>query len=144
VVGQDPWPRAIPMPTYENVDRASAWLCRVFGFIERQRFSEDDGTVSTAILETPGGGVIMLGWAGPEYQAPLRHRQSCDAARRWHEVPWVVDGVLVSVDDVDDHYRRARAAGAEILTPPEDTPNGRIYRVEDLEGHRWMFSHPAD
>jgi uncharacterized glyoxalase superfamily protein PhnB len=143
-MAQDVWPRVIPMPTYEDVDRASAWVCEAFGFSERQRFAEDDGTVSTAILETPGGGVIMLGWAGPEYQGPRRHRHSCDAARRWHEVPWVIDGMLVSVEDVDDHHRRARAAGADVLTAPEDTPYGRMYRVEDLEGHRWMFSLARD
>ena len=143
-MAQDTWPRVIPMPTYEDVARASAWLCRAFGFTERERFAEDDGKVSTVILDAPGGGVIMLGWAGPEYQGPRRHRETCDAARRWHEVPWVVDGVLVSVEDVDEHYRRARAAGAVILTEPEDAPYGRMYRVEDLEGHRWMFSLAQD
>jgi len=38
---------------------------------------------------------------------------------------------------------RAKQAGARILTPPEDKPYGRSYRVEDLEGHRWMFQTPA-
>jgi PhnB protein len=59
---------------------------------------------------------------------------------RWYEVPWVIDGVLVAVEDVEEHVRRARAAGAVILTEPEDTPYGRMYRAEDLEGHRWMFT----
>jgi len=52
--------------------------------------------------------------------------------------------VLVGVDDVDEHCRRARAAGAVILTEPEDTSYGRMYRAEDLEGHRWMFSSAED
>jgi uncharacterized glyoxalase superfamily protein PhnB len=47
--------------------------------------------------------------------------------------------VLVQVDDVAVHCQRARAAGASILSEPEDTPEGRRYRVEDIEGHRWMF-----
>lgn len=143
-MAQDTWPRVIPMPSYEDVTRASEWLCGAFGFNERERFAEDDGRVSTLILDAPGGGVIMLGWAGPAYQGPGRHRETCDAARRWYEVPWVVDGVLVGVDDVDEHCRRARAAGAVILTEPEDTPYGRMYRAEDLEGHRWMFSSAED
>jgi len=50
-----------------------------------------------------------------------------------------IDGVLVTVADVDSHYERARAAGAHVLSAPEDTGHGRQYRVEDLEGHRWMF-----
>src|SRR6266542_2338278 len=85
------------------------------------------------------GGAIMLGWTGPSYQSPRHHRDLCDAARKWHEVPYIVDGVLVSVDNVDEHCQRARAAGAVVLSEPEDTPQGRLYRVEDVEGHRWMF-----
>jgi hypothetical protein len=27
----------------------------------------------------------------------------------------------------------------ERLSAPEDAPYGRLYRAEDLEGHRWMF-----
>jgi uncharacterized glyoxalase superfamily protein PhnB len=57
-------------------------------------------------------------------------------------VPWVIDGVLVYVDDVDQHFERAKQAGAHVLSAPEDAPYGRLYRVEDLEGHRWMFMQP--
>ena len=32
-----------------------------------------------------------------------------------------------------------RRCPAEILTEREDTPYERMFRVEDLEGHRWMF-----
>jgi uncharacterized glyoxalase superfamily protein PhnB len=127
------------MPTYEDVGRASEWLCAAFGFREQTRFTDADGRVTTAILEWPLGGAVMLGWTGPHYQNPRHHRGACDAARRWHEVPYVVDGVLVGVDNVDEHCRTARAAGAVVLSEPEDTPPGRLYRVEDVEGHRWMF-----
>jgi uncharacterized glyoxalase superfamily protein PhnB len=54
-------------------------------------------------------------------------------------VPYVIDGVLVHVDDVDAHFEHAREAGATILSEPEDTGHGRSYRAADLEGHRWMF-----
>jgi len=40
---------------------------------------------------------------------------------------------------VDAHAERARAAGAVILSEPEDSGVGRLYRAEDVEGHRWMF-----
>jgi uncharacterized glyoxalase superfamily protein PhnB len=134
------WPAVVPMPTYEDVGKASDWLCRAFGFRETQRFSDRDGRVTTTILEAPRGGAVMLGWTGPNYQSPLRHRQTCEAAERWQAVAYVVDGVLVTVDDVDRHCAQARAAGARVLTEPEDSGHGRAYRVEDLEGHRWMFS----
>jgi uncharacterized glyoxalase superfamily protein PhnB len=138
----DRWPAVVPMPTYEDVGAASSWLAGAFGFEERQRFTDREGTVTTAILSVPGGGVLMLGRTGPDYQSPRRHRETCEAAARWHQVPYVVDGVLVTVEEVDRHCERARAAGAVVLTEPQDTPHGRNYRVEDLEGHRWMFTTP--
>ncbi|MEP6908956.1 MAG: VOC family protein [Actinomycetota bacterium] len=46
-----------------------------------------------------------------------------------------------TVDDVDAHYERARAAGAEIGMEPTDQPYGdRRYDAEDLEGHDWFFA----
>jgi uncharacterized glyoxalase superfamily protein PhnB len=132
-------PQVVPMPTYEDVGRASAWLCEAFGFREQRRFTDGSGRVTTAILEWPRGGAIMLGWTGPSYQSPRHHRDTCDAARKWHAVPYIVDGVMVSVDNADEHCEMARSAGAVVLSEPEDTPYGRQYRVEDLEGHRWMF-----
>jgi uncharacterized glyoxalase superfamily protein PhnB len=81
----------------------------------------------------------MLGHATDDYESPRRHAASCESAGRWTQTPYVVDGVLVQVDDVDAHHRRASAAGAVVLTPPEDSPHGRLYRAEDVEGHRWMF-----
>ena len=56
---------------------------------------------------------------------------------------WIIDGVLVYVDDVDAHYARAVAAGAGILSELEDGFPARRYRVEDVEGHRWMFMQKA-
>ena len=55
-------------------------------------------------------------------------------------VPWVIDGVWVRVDDVDAHRERAREAGARLPGDVEDGPVGRLYRVENHEGHRWMFT----
>jgi uncharacterized glyoxalase superfamily protein PhnB len=54
-------------------------------------------------------------------------------------VPYIVDGVLVYVDDAAAHHRRAVENGATILTDPETDQYGTRYRAEDLEGHRWMF-----
>jgi len=54
-------------------------------------------------------------------------------------VPWIIDGVLVYVDDLDRHFKRAKAAGAMILSEIEEGSPGRRYRAEDLEGHRWFF-----
>jgi len=45
----------------------------------------------------------------------------------------------VHVDDLDAHFARAKAVGATILSEIQDDSQGRRYRAEDLEGHRWFF-----
>jgi PhnB protein len=71
---------------------------------------------------------------------PKRLREQCEAAAAMYSVPWVVDGVWVQVDNLGAHYERARDAGARLLSEIEDGPDGPLYRVEDHEGHRWMFA----
>ena len=136
------YPDVIPMIAYEDGPAALDWLARAFGFRERTRMTDAGGRLTHAEMEA-GSGLIMLATPTPEYRGPKRHREGCEQARRWSAVPYIVDGVLVTVDDVDAHHQRARAAGAVILSPPEDTGHGRHYRAEDLEGHRWMFSQAS-
>jgi PhnB protein len=130
------------MVSYEDAGAAADWLCSAFGFVEEGRYTQD-GRVTHANLVL-GDGVVMVGWPGPHYRSPRHHGEQCAEARRWLDSPYVVDGVHVRVDDVDAHYRRALEAGARMLSPLEDNePVGqRQYRVEDLEGHRWMFAQP--
>ncbi|MFD0787779.1 VOC family protein, partial [Micromonospora azadirachtae] len=48
--------------------------------------------------------------------------------------------VYVAIDDVNAHYARARAAGAEIIREPFDTDYGsRDYAARDLAGNVWSF-----
>jgi uncharacterized glyoxalase superfamily protein PhnB len=131
-------PSVIPMLSYEDGIAALEWLTKAFGFRERQRLTGPDGRLAHGEMAA-GDGLIMLASPTPDYQSPKRHRQACEPARKWSAVPWVVDGVLVMVDDVDAHFARAESAGATILSGVEDGPPGRRYRAEDVEGHRWFF-----
>ena len=132
------YPDVIPMIAYENGPAAMDWLSSAFGFKERSRMLGADGRLSHGEMEA-GQGVIMLATPTPDYQGPRRHRAACEPAHRWSTVPYVVDGVLVYVDDVNAHCERAKQRGATILSEPEVDRYGRRYRAEDLEGHRWMF-----
>ena len=127
----------VPMIAYENGPAAMDWLVKAFGFRELDRRVED-GRLTHGELDT-GGGVIMLATPSIHYHGPKKHREECEVARSWHDVPYIIDGVLVSVDDVTAHFERATAAGAVILSPLEEGGEGKRYRAEDLEGHRWMF-----
>jgi len=134
----DEYPAVIPMVAYEDGAAAMDWLSRAFGFRERARMLGENGRLSHGEMEA-GEGMIMLATPSAHYHAPKRHREECDAARKWSEVPFIIDGVLVYVDDVDAHCERARDAGATILSEVESGGPGKRYRAEDLEGHRWMF-----
>jgi uncharacterized glyoxalase superfamily protein PhnB len=135
--------QVVPMFSYEDVGRAADWIAKAFGFEETGRWSDETGRVTHVTMELDGG-MIMLGFPSADYQSPKHHAEVCEQARRWRETPYVVDGVHVSVDDVDAHYAQARAAGATILSELEDNTGigQRQYRAEDLEGHRWMFATP--
>jgi PhnB protein len=133
----------IPMLTYEDVGTAADWLCSAFGFRPSgEQYRDDEGRITHAELAY-GDGEVMLGFASPEYRGPRRHAQECEQAAKWLDNPYVVDGVLVEVDDLDAHLERARTAGAEILRGPDDEPFGRLYTAADVEGHRWMFIQPT-
>jgi uncharacterized glyoxalase superfamily protein PhnB len=133
----------IPMLTYEDVGAAADWLSTAFGFKPSgEQYRDEEGRVTHAELAY-GDGEVMLGFASPEYRSPRRHAQECEQAAKWLDNPYVVDGVLVQVDDLDAHLERARTAGAEILRGPDDQPFGRLYTAADVEGHRWMFIQPT-
>ena len=111
-------PSVVPMISYEDGVAALAWLRKAFGFVETARLTTPDGRLS---------------------HGEMKAGEGCEQARKWSAVPWIIDGVLVYVDDLDLHFNRARAAGAMILSEIEEGPPGRRYRAEDLEGHRWFF-----
>jgi uncharacterized glyoxalase superfamily protein PhnB len=132
------YPTVIPMIAYEDGIAALEWLAKAFGFRERARWVDAEGRLSHGEMEA-GDGLIMLATPTPDYVGPKRHRETCEQARKWSSVPWIIDGVLVYVEDLDSHFARAREAGATILTGIEEDPPERRYRAEDLEGHRWFF-----
>jgi uncharacterized glyoxalase superfamily protein PhnB len=128
------------MLSYEDAGRAADWLSEAFGFEQSEQF-EDSGVVTHVTL-TLGDAMVFAGNPGPDYRSPRSLAAESEAVRRMLETPYVVDGVMVYVEDVDAHFERARAAGAGFLSELEDNPaiGQRQYRAEDLEGHRWMFA----
>jgi PhnB protein len=121
----------IPYIFYSDVAVALDWLARAFGFVEIMR------------KETPGGGLhgeMMLDGQQIMMGQGRREKGMVSPA----EAQVATQGVFVYLRDVDAHYERARAAGAEIEKPPEDLPYGRTYSARDLEGHPWFFTTPPD
>lgn len=113
-----------PTMRYGDARAAIEWLGRAFGF--QPGLAVPDGADRVAHAELSlGAGHIML---GSERDDPAN--------------PWAKEriGLYVCVDDIDAHYARARAAGAEIVREIADTDYGaREYSVRDLEGYLWSF-----
>ncbi len=105
-----------PAIRFADSDAALEWLGEAFGFETRAAYRDDRGVIHHAELSL-GPGTIMLGTGDPS-----------------------AHGIYIAVEDVDAHYRKAKAAGAEITRELEDTPYGsREYSARDPEGHGWSF-----
>jgi uncharacterized glyoxalase superfamily protein PhnB len=118
-----------PILRYDNARGAIQSLCAAFGFVEMFSVPESGQFVRHAQLRL-GDNIIMLGSVRPD-----------DGMASPRALGGSTQGLCVHVDDVDAHFERARAAGAEATSPPKDTDFGsREYRVRDLEGHPWTFT----
>ena len=128
-------PTIIPQLPYQDIRAALAFLERAFGFheIPTARLLTADGGIDHAMLEF-GGGVIGI---GPEGHHGTISPKSGGVGSQY---------ISVYVDDVDEHYQHAVAAGARIATGLRDYAWGdrpyeahRTYEALDPEGHRWRF-----
>jgi uncharacterized glyoxalase superfamily protein PhnB len=111
--------------SYDDAHAAIDWLEKAFGFERMHVYEDDSGKVVHAELRFRDS-VLMLGddAAGD----PLF---SGRVGRGW---------VYVAVEDADAHYKRAEAAGAEIVMELKDTDYGsRDYSCRDPEGNLWSF-----
>lgn len=137
-MSDQPTPTVVPFISYRDAATAIDFLVRGFGFTEQDRITDADGRIVHATLSL-GEGLIYLAELGNSYQGPKLHAESCEQARQWLDTPYIVDGTFVLVDDIHEHYERAAAAGADMLSDIEESGVGTLYRTADPEGHRWMF-----
>lgn len=128
----------IPMLAYEDGIAAMEWLCAVFGFTEITRMTDERGRLSHGEIAMSDS-VVMLAEPTPDYQSPKHHAQNCAIAAKAYRAPYIINGVLVYVDDVKQHYEHSKSNGAVILSELEEGYPGARYRAADLEGQRWMF-----
>jgi uncharacterized glyoxalase superfamily protein PhnB len=122
----------IPTMRYHDASAAIEWLCKAFGFEKCLVVHGENGTITHAQLVF-GNGMIMLGSAQQsEFDRLVRPPR--DVGGVGTQSPYII------VDDADEHYRRAVAAGAEIVMDIRDEEyGGRGYSCRDPEGHVWSF-----
>jgi uncharacterized glyoxalase superfamily protein PhnB len=124
-----PDPQVVPYLLYEDADAAMDWLIRMFGFAERVRDRQGDGTVRHGELVLDNGGVIMLGSPGAGFRGPAKLGE-------------VTQLQCITITDLLAHRERAHAAGAEVSEVSIRAGRAHSYTVDDPEGHRWYFSEP--
>jgi predicted enzyme related to lactoylglutathione lyase len=120
----------LPHVAYRDVAEAIAWLTKAFGFSEHYRYGEPGGPISGAQMHL-GNAWIMVKRARTGAASPA-------------QLGYGTQSLTVFVDDVDAHFRLAKAAGAKIVEDIQETVYGeRQYGAEDLDGHHWLFSQHA-
>jgi PhnB protein len=126
--GKGPFTLA-PYIIVKGADAAIAFYVKVLGAREEFRLADPQGHVGHAEL-TVGEGRVMLADEAPSFGALS---------------PPTVGGTPVSlhlyVEDVDAVMKKAEAAGAIVLRPPEDQFYGdRSGMIADPFGHRWHLA----
>ena len=120
-----PTATVVPILVYEDVGQALEFLTRAFGFKERLR-AEYGGSINHAQMDI-GEGSIIIGKQG----GPFKVAAGDTISQYAH----------INVDNVDQHFAKAKAAGAVILKEPQEMPFGvRQYTAKDIGGHWWTFS----
>jgi uncharacterized glyoxalase superfamily protein PhnB len=114
-----------PSLTYDDLRTSVDWLANAFD-LEVHDFDDESDAIPHAELHY-GRGVVLVQAESPD-ELHGNHR-----GQAW---------VYVAVDDVDQHYEHARAAGARVLNEPHGSVNEgglRGYSARDLEGNLWSF-----
>ena len=131
------WPRISSALYYDDPRAAIDWLGRAFGFEVRLLVEGEGGRVEHSEL-TCGEGVIMV--AGTTKTERFPHVRSPSQVGGGN-----TQNMMVYVDDIEAHCKRARAAGGTITHEPETHDYGaeywvdRGYECRDVGGHHWWF-----
>ena len=123
-----PVDEVLPHIVYKNLPLALQWLCSNFGFVEHYRYGEPLSGVQGRI----GNAYVMINAAkSPAQQSPS-------------ELGYGTQSLTIFVENVEEHYAKVRASGANIVEELHETVYGELqYGVRDLEGHLWLFSRHA-
>lgn len=120
-------PTIYPTVLYDDAKAAIRTLTEGLGFTEEAVYEGENGSVVHAELSC-GNGRVMLGSRGGDGTFARAMAGAGPA------------GVYVVVDEVDEHFARARDFGVEILMEPTDQDYGsRDYMARDAEGNVWSF-----
>jgi uncharacterized glyoxalase superfamily protein PhnB len=112
-----------PYLHYDDVGSIVTWLKRVFGFIEKGRWVNEQGITNNAELVVGSTEVWLDG--DPDWW-----KQKGRRPEEW---------IGIWVNDVDAMFERVKAAGIEAEPPQDKFYAVRVFQVTDPEGYTWGF-----
>jgi len=122
----------VPLLVYDDIAAAHDFLVEAFGF--------EPGGVERDGNGTPVHAELLAG----ETKIWLHRVDAKNNLVSARSSSTATSGLYVQVDDVDAHFMRAQAKGANVESAPQDRPYGvREYASRDIEGHRWWFGSPS-
>jgi PhnB protein len=125
----DGYPRVSPHLSVAGAAEAIDFYTSVLGASERMRMPMPDGKIAHAEIDL-GGSVVMIGDEVPGGTDPSPKTLGGSAV-----------ALFVYVEDVDDVFERALAAGAHSVQAPENHFYGdRVAMFDDPFGHRWNIA----
>ncbi|WP_029349627.1 VOC family protein [Bosea sp. 117] len=117
----------VPFLRYADPFAAVKWLGQVLGFAPILMVEGENASLAHAELRL-GSSAIMLGGVKKDHLGMVTPRAAGG----------VTQGIYLVVPDADVVWKRAVAAGAEVVMELYDTPYGsREFAVRDPEGHLW-------
>ena len=118
----------LPHIVYQDVAEAIEWLKQTFGFSEHYRYGDP---VNGAQLRLGEAWIMVRESRAPGAKTPA-------------QLGYGTQSLTVFIQDVDEHFRRTKAAGAKIVEELHETEYGeRQYGVQDIDGHHWLFARHA-
>ena len=113
-----------PIIRFADADAGLAWLVDALGFAEHGVYRAGDGSIQHGELRL-GDAWVMI---GSETDASIE-RSGKQAGTAF---------TYLAVDDAEQAFERARAAGADLTSELESRDyGGREFALRDPEGNRW-------
>lgn len=124
---------AIPAMSYKDANAAVDFLTVAFGFKEHFVYRDENNSVYHAELSL-GNAMVMIGPQRTESEFGKMTGTPAQANGLNTQTAYII------IDEVDEHYKNAKAKGAEIVMDLKDEDyGGRGYSCKDPEGYIWSF-----
>src|SRR3990172_10656456 len=101
---------------YRDVAAAAEWLCTAFGFEKHGLVKGDDGAVAMAQLTVGATMIMLLPVGGSELDPLMKQPDEIGGAE--------TQKCYLVVDDIDIHYAKAKAGGAQFVLDLKQYENG--------------------